>query len=464
MSEFAAKVPRLLANLPSRRVLLLAAIPPIYLIALLLRYHLNAPYLDQWDLVPLLDKMYQGTLGLADVWAQHNEHRLVFPKLIMLGLARLTQWDIRWELATTFLLACGLYLILVRHMTVTAKSVGGTAWAWLCVMLSLMVFSMSQWQNWFLGWQLQELLNVLAATVGFILLARPPTPARFTAAVALGIIATFSFANGLAYWPIGLIVGAESVRPLLAGNPKSAPLCSPSKTRWGYIVLWVIVSCAVTILYFQGYKTPSHHPSPMLVLEHPLAYVKYVLVYLGSPIINYSVTGAAVAGAVGLVILVVTAIALTYPPRSPRMQGEATIAYLAMAAYAIAAAAVTGIGRVGFGDSQALSSRYVTMAQLLWVAVLVLAYVFVMRYAVTKSAARECGVLVLTVAFAGAVAVNGLYGTYRWNEHYAHKLPAQVELMSGNNPDLLQRLHPDPGLVLEQREVLRKYGLSIFRK
>jgi hypothetical protein len=41
------------------------------------------------------------------VISQHNESRKVFPRLIFLGLADLTGWDIRAELAVIVALVCG---------------------------------------------------------------------------------------------------------------------------------------------------------------------------------------------------------------------------------------------------------------------------------------------------------------------------------------------------------------------
>src|SRR6267142_5943506 len=66
----------------------LAAVPLLILIWVVARYAIDVPYLDQWDFAPLIDKMYQGQLTFHDLWMQFNEHRIFFPKLIMLGLAR----------------------------------------------------------------------------------------------------------------------------------------------------------------------------------------------------------------------------------------------------------------------------------------------------------------------------------------------------------------------------------------
>ena len=49
--------------------------------------------------------MAAGTLCFADFFAQHNEHRILFPRLIFFGLGRLTHWNIRAELFVSWFLA-----------------------------------------------------------------------------------------------------------------------------------------------------------------------------------------------------------------------------------------------------------------------------------------------------------------------------------------------------------------------
>ena len=59
----------------------------------------DTPFWDEWNgTAPLFEKMAAGTLGVADFFAQHNEHRILFPRLIFFGLGRLTHWNIRAEL------------------------------------------------------------------------------------------------------------------------------------------------------------------------------------------------------------------------------------------------------------------------------------------------------------------------------------------------------------------------------
>src|SRR5262245_35820129 len=81
-----ASVPESVSALVRHWEKVLAAFPFLILIWAVARYSIDVPFLDQWDLVPLIDKMYQGQLTFHDLWMQFNEHRILFPKIIMLGL------------------------------------------------------------------------------------------------------------------------------------------------------------------------------------------------------------------------------------------------------------------------------------------------------------------------------------------------------------------------------------------
>ena len=87
-----------------------------FLVGLLLMLFLfntvAVPIYDAWELVPLLQAREAGTLQVADIWAQHNEHRPVVPRLVMLAMAAATGWDVRWELAMNLLLGSALALVL----------------------------------------------------------------------------------------------------------------------------------------------------------------------------------------------------------------------------------------------------------------------------------------------------------------------------------------------------------------
>jgi len=80
------------AYLISAPWVLLAAIPFAAVLFMAANHRFNVPIVDQWLFVPVLEKSYEGTLAFQDVFAPHNEHRILFPRIAMLALAHLTGW------------------------------------------------------------------------------------------------------------------------------------------------------------------------------------------------------------------------------------------------------------------------------------------------------------------------------------------------------------------------------------
>ena len=171
-------------------------------------YSLDMPYLDQWEFAVLLGKSYEGHLDFQDFWKLHNEHRVLFPRIFLLLLARLSHWNLLWELAANLLLGVvifGVFLYIWRRAAGRCGYGGFTPVdSWVAVLMSLLSFSMSQWQNWFVGWQAAEFIQLLAVLFGLILLDTDhPVAGRIAGAAVLGFVATFSFASGLVFWPVG---------------------------------------------------------------------------------------------------------------------------------------------------------------------------------------------------------------------------------------------------------------------
>jgi hypothetical protein len=76
-------------------LLLLAFSPAFVALYIVLAYGVDFPYWDQLDpdIAGIYVKYHAGTLGFADMMAQHNEHRQFFPRFLYLGLALLTHWN-----------------------------------------------------------------------------------------------------------------------------------------------------------------------------------------------------------------------------------------------------------------------------------------------------------------------------------------------------------------------------------
>ena len=85
---------------------LLVIIPPLILGWLVWRCGVNVPFWDQWETPgQLLLEADRGKLTWNQWMRQHNESRTLFPNLLFLTVANLTNWNTRYEMLITILLA-----------------------------------------------------------------------------------------------------------------------------------------------------------------------------------------------------------------------------------------------------------------------------------------------------------------------------------------------------------------------
>ncbi len=453
--------------------LLLALIPFVCLVYLVANYMVDVPYWDQWALVPLLEKSYQGSISFNDLWMQNNEHRILFPKIIMLTLARLSNWKISYELAANIFLAVGIFLTITYQFKKTAASANAPKAYWAIPIISLITFSMTQSENWLWGWQIQVFLNVLTAAAGFLLLANHPAKwPPFCFALLLGIIATFSFATGLTFWPIGLLV------LFLSGFQNK-------KTKTLKIAVWAAASLTILCAYLYNFQESPDYPplKTLLFAKFPLEYTKYILAYLGTPLCWYRIDLAILFGLTGLIIAACLIYSLT---KSKRIKFQLLLPFIALTLYPIASAAVTGIGRMVFGSAQAMHTRYTTISNLLWFSNLALFYLYLntrktkFKDKITTAAAENntdklcqicaeetssqtkkssfAAIIVILIILNSALAVN------LFKESYQRLAPARRELqLPTGNDQLLKNLYPDPKLLKTNSRIMKKLKLSAFR-
>lgn len=345
-------------------LLLAAALPFAYLLYKVAHFGYYFPYWDAWEFVPFLEHAYAGQLSLGDLGVQHNEHRPFFPRLLMLVLARLTHWNVGAELTASIACATLTFGILFALALRTRPAASARPW-WMLPLLSWFVFSWVQMENWVWGWQVAVFMSVLAVAAGVALLApNPYDPRRVAGAAALGVVASWSFANGLVYW--------FALVPMFWGREKGG------RQRGVYTVGWLVCALVVIQLYLYGYQKPDVSPSFSAVLENPGAFVSYILTMLGAPAIGiftrltwhggYTPEVSPVSALPGFVALCVFALWSVRALQAERTPYYRLAPWFALALYVGGSAVITAAGRVGFGLDHALTSRYTTITNLFWIA------------------------------------------------------------------------------------------------
>ena len=153
-------------SLNKPQLYILVITPFLFLSSIIRDCKIDVPYGDQWDLIPLLEKSFQGNVSVSDLIVQHNEHRPLFPRLIWIYLARATDWNIGHELMVNFLLGLFIFITLCFQIRSTNKSLNSPIIKWMIPVLALIVFSLNQWENWLWGsrWSLGPRLGWCACS------------------------------------------------------------------------------------------------------------------------------------------------------------------------------------------------------------------------------------------------------------------------------------------------------------
>ncbi|MFL5516916.1 MAG: hypothetical protein ACJ8DJ_12210, partial [Gemmatimonadales bacterium] len=414
-------------------------------------YASNVPSWDDWDMVPTLTHNQPVTWDW--LWSQHNEHRVPLPRLIFLGLNRLTTVDMRVTMYFDVLVMAAV----AAAMILTATRLRGRPSA-ADAFFPLVLLNWGQAANLLWGWQLQFFASVALACFALLAIVRAGglTPVR-RAALTVGLCALLlplCGANGLgmvpalAMWPLALALLPEA----WSGG---------SGTRGSRTVLALGIGAFVlTALSFVGWQRVPYHPKSQSVYQSLKTAVQFVTIGLGPATRGpWPLSGLATLAAFGLSILVLIRVWHNQPAERARAAG--LLCFLA----ALGSLALgLGLGRNGF------ETRYVTLALPAWSA---LYYVWV----IYGDPARAWAPAALALAASAA-----LWGNTAFGLEYARELRAQLggfeRDMAAGVPlhELLHRygpwLHPHQDmperyLPMLQRAHVGNYGAlrqdSVFR-
>ncbi len=325
-----------------RYTYVIAGLPPfLFLVLLLNRYGVNVPYADHWALVPLFQKIDSGTLSVHDLWAQHNEHRIVFPRIIALLIARLTHWYTPAEIVFSLLMGLiGLFIIaMLLNNTVRKKLIIIPSF----ILMSAWFFSPIQWENWLWGWQIEWFMcvtAVLATIYGLLKFLQNKKYPYFLLALASATFATFSLGSGILVWIVGLGMLIVLYKQLSDKKP---------------IIIWTVAALFETALYYYHYKKPPYHPSMTIALHYPGRFFEYYVTTFGRPFSDNPKVAYLMGALLLTTLLAVSVIALRL---RKKLSLIAIVPWYAIVAYGLIAVGGTAASRLGFGIPSAMSSRY----------------------------------------------------------------------------------------------------------
>ena len=316
----------------------------------------SLPWSDGWTQI-FSAAQGRDPFSLSWLWQQHNEHRLLIPKLF-LGL------DLRLFAATQKLLLAAIFtvqLLLLGLLSWSVRSLGGwqgALWRTATGLAAFCLFSPTQWENLTWGFQLCFVLPGLFATLSFVGLLlywvrwRQSQTAGGRKFILLSLVAALagmcSLANGLLLAPL-LAMAALGLR----------------LRKW-VAVTFATTAVVTTALYFHGYSRPSQNSNPVVSLHSPLKILAYMASYFGSSWgygsswTHHNLQIALYAGAAAL------GLAVWFLLRYRRTTQAFTVQLLLLLLFCLGTAFLTAVGRLASGDGQAFAPRYQTVALLFW--------------------------------------------------------------------------------------------------
>jgi len=336
---------------------IVALIPMIQLTLVVRHYGVNVPIFDDWAMAPLIVKAHTGQLHVADIFQQQQEARMVLPNLIFI-LSAWHEWNVRDQMLISIvgsgLTAAGIF-VLLRQSRLNLPALAICFW-----LIVLTLFSPAPFELWLFASGFPSFLPLLFLVAALMITETDlPIFGKFLICAALAAASSFTLPHGLLAW--GLMFPAVLI--------VRRPLRRPS-----WLGLWSAATAICAAIYFWGYQKPGYLP-PFAAKVALLDYVRFVLEFLGSGL-AYSLdrqaeTAATIFGFVQVAFLVV-ALFVTVRRFRDREFVAKVVPWFSLAFFSLGSAFLAALGRVGFGVSYAISSRYVPFSLGLTVAVIAL--------------------------------------------------------------------------------------------
>jgi hypothetical protein len=313
------------------------ALPVVTYFVFVHQYSVNVVIADQWSDVALAGKALSGHLSWGDLWAQHNENRILFPNLIVLLLTYATHLDIRTEeYLSALLLVASVAIIIWTHRRRSPT----TPLIWYCP-LTVLMFSWVQYENTLWGFQIAWYVVLICLVGTLAVLDRDElTGLALALAAVIAVIGSFSSLQGLLIWPAGFV------------------LLLYRRQRLKVLVAWAIAALVSTALY----------------LYHPWIAVRLFVFSLGNiagrplpvailvaPEHDHPLLGSASPWiiAFGVVILIVAALAVVKTGVRHTRTAAAPLG-VSLILFAFGFDGLTAIGRGLYGYSAVSASHYTT--------------------------------------------------------------------------------------------------------
>jgi hypothetical protein len=411
-------------------MIIAALVAMIFCALLMVRGYVRCPFWDQWWVVAQIADG-ESPRSLAWLWSQQNEHRILFPRLLVwLDLSVFGARNISLFLFT-FAVQLAHWLLWIFAIRRWGPTGQGLHWT-LVGLFGYCLFCPNQIENFVWAFQFLFLLTFFLATLAFVcalLLDEVKARGRLMSIeIAAPLLALCSLAAGLLIWPF--LIALSYLR----------------KTNRRMLTLLLVVAVVSYVAYFAGYQRPPYHSSLWASLQLPKLLFRYILTFFGT---SWWFLLPHLARTIALAAICFALFLLVSRLRERENLGKFESLLFVELAFLLTTALVTALGRMTLGIGQASASRYQTPAMLFWACLASLLLLWLSRRGNVRLmvAARA---LIVTVVSLSALGMRPIYSA---NEARARDL--------GNACEVVASGKLEPGVtdkLLDRPEVLKRGG------
>ncbi len=314
------------------------------------KFGVDVPYGDEWRFVQLLEKYYSDDLTFSDLWAIHNEHIILFPKLVKLSIASLTSYSSRAEMKFLVFLFCSILLILTMKSKDEFNFEIKAIPIWF-VPVPFLVLSWMHFENMLTGFQITFVMPLVFSIISLHLIDRIPNAsdtktkyALFIISIFSAIVASYSTSSGLFVWISGLLMFLIIV------------FAHPDSILKRFMIIWSILGLMTIGIYLN--TSFSKMIEVQRASNTPLEYLQFFLAMVGAMVSN----SHKIAILFGAICLILCMINLVFILRKKKINDNRF--FLSISSYSLAVLAAITFSRTHFGIDFAFASRYMIISLL----------------------------------------------------------------------------------------------------
>ena len=432
--------------------ILLACLPPALAFWYVRAANTNVVFADLWGHMQMIKHFLEGTLRPEELFLPHNQNRPVILNVVLLISAAANHFMIK-NVTYIFLIFQIVSFFALTYMLILAN-VGKLYFQITAVVISFLLFSLSQWENYTLAINL-----VFASTVAFSLLAilawqrhlsGSGGVAAFPLTLLFAELATYSMGGGVVIWAVLPILG------LLYG------LWGPTSKRVSFAVL-LVVAAASLFVYGRGLPHPVSLQSIVQQLSDPVKSIQFILVEFGSSVLGSlnNVVYVGVDQGVGVAIAALYGLAIGSFFLMTAGERRDRLPIFGAMLLALGELALIWLGREQGGLEDAASSRYVTLTSVGAVAALML----IASRAQASIIFRVAFFLACSVCLSASIASGlGEFQMAKYRRSYQQDLRHILETGDIGDDQLRALEWPVREDVVEGLATLKHYRLSQFYK